>query len=197
MKNVDENTIERYVDAPSPTKPRLLLHACCGPCTLGALDFMRDAFDVTVFFYNPNILPKDEFIHRLDALKAVVAHYDGVKLIVPEQSEADYLPLVDGMHALPEGGARCSVCFELRLGATAAYLAAHKDEYDFFATTLTVSPHKNAALINETGERVAAREGVKYLRSDFKKRGGYLHSTQLSRQLGIYRQNYCGCRFDD
>lgn len=196
MKQAESNSIQYYIDNRQYNKPRLLLHACCGPCALGALDAIGDAFDVTVFFYNPNILPDDEFIRRLDALKTVVRHFN-VKLVVPTQSAEEYLSLVKDMHDLPEGGKRCAVCFDLRLGATARYLASHRDEYDFFATTLTVSPHKNAALINEIGEEAAEAAGVKYLHSDFKKRNGYLRSTQLSKELGIYRQNYCGCRFDD
>ena len=174
-------------------KPRLLLHACCGPCASSVLEYLTPLFDVTVYFYNPNILPKEEFIKRENALKDVIAHFDGVKLIIPEQDEIEYISYVKGHMNDREGGARCSLCFTLRLEKTAEFLKIHSDEFDFFATTLTVSPHKNAPLINQIGNDVANKIGVKYLSSDFKKRDGYLRSTVLCREWGIYRQVYCGC----
>lgn len=174
-------------------KPRLLLHACCGPCASSVLEYLTPLFDVTVYFYNPNILPKEEFIKRENALKDVIAHFDGVKLIIPEQDETEYISYVKGHKNDREGGARCSLCFTLRLEKTAEFLKSHNDEFDFFATTLTVSPHKNAPLINQIGNDVANKIGVKYLSSDFKKRDGYLRSTVLCREWGIYRQVYCGC----
>ena len=177
----------------SGRKCRLLLHACCGPCCAGALPQLADAFEVTLFFHNPNILPKEEFIKRLDALKLLLTHFEGVGLIVPEQSEDEFLSAVRGMEELPEGGDRCTVCFALRLSATAAYAAAHRDEFDAFATTLTVGPRKNAALINTVGEAAGRKYSVPYLASDFKKRDGYLTSVRLSKEYGIYRQHYCGC----
>lgn len=178
------------------TRPRLLLHACCGPCASSVLEYLTPYFDITVFFYNPNILPKDEFIKRLEALKVVVSHFDGVKLIVPAQSENDYLPYVKGMENMSEGGERCGVCFALRLDKTANFLLTHKSDFDFFATTLTVSPHKDHLRINGIGNAIAKKYGVTYLSSNFKKRDGYLRSTQLSKEFGIYRQDYCGCKFD-
>ena len=177
-------------------KPRLLLHACCGPCASSVLEYLTPLFDVTVYFYNPNILPKEEFIKRENALKDVIAHFDGVKLIIPEQDEIEYISYVKGHKNDREGGARCSLCFTLRLKKTAEFLKSHSDEFDFFATTLTVSPHKNAPLINQIGNDVANKIGVKYLSSDFKKRDGYLRSTVLCREWGIYRQVYCGCISD-
>lgn len=177
-------------------KPRLLLHACCGPCASSVLEYLTPLFDVTVYFYNPNILPKEEFIKRENALKDVIAHFDGVKLIIPVQDEIEYISYVKGHKNDREGGARCSLCFTLRLEKTANFLKSHSDEFDFFATTLTVSPHKNAPLINQIGNDVANKIGVKYLSSDFKKRDGYLRSTVLCREWGIYRQVYCGCISD-
>lgn len=177
-------------------KPRLLLHACCGPCASSVLEYLTPLFDVTVYFYNPNILPKEEFIKRENALKDVIAHFDGVKLVIPEQDEMEYISYVKGHKNDREGGARCSLCFTLRLEKTAEFLKSHSDEFDFFATTLTVSPHKNAPLINQIGNDVANKIGVKYLSSDFKKRDGYLRSTVLCREWGIYRQVYCGCISD-
>lgn len=192
-----DGTIEREIQkvlAGSP-KPRLLLHTCCGPCLCGAMSRIKDFFDITIFFYNPNIMPKSEFNMRLCALKTVVEYFGNVKLIVPEQSEDEYTSLVRGLENLPEGGQRCEKCFALRLEKTALYMREHADDYDYFATTLTVSPHKNAALINEIGAETAARTGTAYLASDLKKHDGSLMSTRLSKELGIYRQNYCGCAF--
>ena len=174
---------------------RLLLHACCGPCAAGVLPAVTPHFDVTLFYFNPNILPKSEFIKRLDTLKSLLEHFPDVKLIVPEQSEEDFLSLVRGLEDMPEGGARCDVCFRLRLDATAEYLAAHRDEFDAFATTLTVSPRKNAPRINAAGRAAAELFGVDYLSSDFKKRDGYLTSVRLCKEFGLYRQHYCGCGF--
>lgn len=177
----------------SAQKPRLLLHACCGPCASSVLEYLTPHFDVTVFYYNPNILPKEEFIKRENALKDVISHFKGVQLIVPDQYESEYISYVKGHKNDLEGGARCELCFTLRLEKTAEYLKAHSDDFDYFATTLTVSPHKNAPLINRIGNEIANNLGVKYLDSDFKKRDGYLRSTVLCREWGIYRQVYCGC----
>lgn len=174
---------------------RLLLHVCCGPCAAGVLPAVTPHFDVTLFYHNPNILPKTEFIKRLDTLKSLLEHFPQVKLIVPPQSEAEFLSAVRGKESLPEGGARCDVCFALRLDATAEYLAAHRDEFDAFATTLTVSPRKNAPRINAAGRAAADRYDVVYLDSDFKKRDGYLTSVRLCKEFGLYRQHYCGCGF--
>lgn len=194
MKEYLQGTIEYEIHEVAHTgKPRLLLHACCGPCASSVLEYLTPHFDVTVYYYNPNILPKEEFIKRETALKEVISHFDGVKLIVPEQSQEEYISFVKGHKDDLEGGARCTLCFSLRLENTAKYMLDHGDGYDFFATTLTVSPHKNAPLINEIGMSIAQRLGVKYLCSDFKKRDGYLRSIQLCKEWGIYRQQYCGC----
>lgn len=174
-------------------KLRLLLHVCCGPCAAGVLPRVAPHFDVTLFFYNPNILPNDEFIKRLDTLKQLLTHFPEVKLIVPEQSAENFSAAAAGLESLPEGGERCTRCFGLRLDKTADHLAAHRTEFDCFATTLTVSPRKNAALINSVGEAAAERAGVVYLTSDFKKHDGWLTSVRLCKEYGLYRQHYCGC----
>ncbi len=193
MKKYEEGTVDFILHNETDIKPRLLLHACCGPCATSVLERIHDFFDVTIYFYNPNIMPKEEFNKRLCALKDVISHFNGIKLIVPDQDENDYISLVKGFENAPEGGSRCGICFEMRLANTAKYLAEHKNEYDCFATTLTVSPHKNAKLINEIGNRIAIAYNVEYLSSDFKKQDGYLRSTQLCKEWGIYRQSYCGC----
>lgn len=195
MKKYEVGTVDYILQNPAEQKPRMLLHACCGPCATSVLERIHDYFDITIYFYNPNIMPKEEFNKRLCALKDVISHFDDVKLIVPDQDEQDYISLVKGYESAPEGGSRCAICFEMRLLSTAKYLANHKDDYDYFATTLTVSPHKNAKLINEIGKRIANDYGVEYLSSDFKKQDGYLRSTQLCKEWNIYRQSYCGCTF--
>ncbi len=196
MKQIEVGTVEHVISQGLNKKPRLLLHACCGPCLSSVLEYVHPHFDVTVLFYNPNIMPKEEFNLRLDALKVVVSHFDGVKLIVPSQDESDYTSLVKGLEEVKEGGERCVKCFSLRLDYSAKYMAQNKADFDFFATTLTVSPHKNAPLINSIGRRLAEERGVEYLSSNFKKRDGYLRSIKLSNEWGLYRQTYCGCKFD-
>ncbi len=179
-------------------KTRLLLHVCCAPCLCGVVDKIKDAFDVTLFYYNPNIMPEAEWEKRLDAIKRLVGEYDGCKnfkLIVPDFGQELYFAEVKGLESAPEGGARCVKCIDLRLEGTARYLKVNADVYDCFATTLTVSPHKNAPLINADGARIAEEYGVEYLSSDFKKEDGFLRSVQLSKRLGVYRQTYCGCTF--
>lgn len=197
MKKFEQGTIEYAIqNLCGERKPRLLLHACCGPCSTSVLEYLTPYFDVTVFYYNPNIMPKEEFIRRENALKDVISHFDNVTLISPNQDADEYLSVVKGREQDSEGGARCSLCFELRLSKTAEYFAAHRSDFDYFATTLTVSPHKNAPLINSIGNDVAQKYDVSYLSSDFKKRNGYLRSIQLCKEWGIYRQNYCGCRLN-
>ncbi len=176
-------------------KPRLLLHVCCAPCFCGSIEKLTEHFDVTAFFYNPNIQPKEEFIKRENTLKTLIEHFPSVKLIVPEQDESEFLTASKGLEKEREGGLRCPECFKLRLYKTAEFLAEHKDEYDYFATTLTVSPHKNAPLINEIGRAAAKEFSVEYLDSDFKKQNGFLRSVTLAKELEIYRQNFCGCTF--
>ena len=184
-------------DIISTKKPRLLLQVCCAPCFCGSIDFLTEHFDVTAFFYNPNIQPKEEFNLRLDALKQLILHFPTVKLVVPEQDEDEYLAHINGLENEKEGGARCNACFNIRLVKTAKFLFDHKEDYDCFATTLTVSPHKNAKLINEIGNKVAEKYNVKYLESNFKKKDGFLRSIKKSKELGLYRQDYCGCSYSN
>jgi len=194
---LNQGTIEYEIAKNNNIKPRLLLHACCGPCSTSVLEYLIPYFDITVFFYNPNILPKEEYEKRLEALKIVLTHFENVKLIVPDYNQDEYIPFIKGMESLPEGGNRCAICFSIRLEATAKYLSEHKNDFDFYTTTLTVSPHKNAELINEIGNSLATKYDVKYLDSNFKKRDGFLRSTTLSKEFGIYRQDYCGCGYGE
>lgn len=176
------------------TRPRLLLHSCCGPCSTACLEYLTKYFDTTVFFYNPNILPAEEFEKRLFWQKHLLDNAPftaGVGLIVPDRDEDAFHRAAAGLEGEREGGARCTECFRLRLSRTAE--AARAGGYDYFATTLTVSPHKNAPLINAIGEEYAGKYGVAWLPSDFKKRDGYKRSIELSHEYGLYRQSWCGC----
>ena len=178
----------------SGRRPRLLLHACCAPCASHVLFYLAPYFQMTVYFYNPNIWPAEEHARRLETLRAFLPRLPfSTELLAPPYSPGDFLAAARGMEAEPEGGNRCGRCFALRLEATAK--AAAQGGFDLFATTLTVSPHKNALLLNAIGQALGEQYGVPYLISDFKKKNGYLHSIQLSKEYGLYRQNYCGCAF--
>ena len=175
-------------------RPTLLLQGCCGPCSSYVLEYLTQYFDITLLFYNPNIRPEAEYEKRLAALKELLERMplsSPVKLREPGWRGSEFMEAVKGLENEPEGGARCAVCFQLRLGETARLAAA--GGFDFFGTTLTVSPHKNAPLLNEIGEALARDYSVTWLPADFKKRNGYLRSIQLSKEYGIYRQEYCGC----
>ena len=179
-------------------QPSLLLQACCGPCSSYVLEYMTKYFDVTVLFYNSNIRPEAEYDKRLATLKQLLAAMPmdhPPALVEPGWRGEEFEKAVKGLEHEPEGGARCSVCFRLRLEETARMAAEWG--FDYFGTTLTVSPHKNAEAINAIGENLAAEYEVKWLPSDFKKRNGYLRSIQLSKEYGLYRQEYCGCGFPE
>jgi len=176
--------------------PSLLLHACCAPCASSVLEYLAEFFSVTVLYYNPNTFPPDEYEKRLGELKKLLPLLETghpVSLICGEYNSDAFYSLVRGSEAEPEGGGRCRLCFELRLEETAR--TAREGNFDYFTTTLTVSPHKNAALINGIGGAMSEKYDVPYLYSDFKKRGGYGRSIELSNKFGLYRQNYCGCEF--
>ncbi len=174
-------------------RPKILLHSCCGPCSSTCIERLKQNFDVTVFYYNPNIYPQSEFTKRLENQKKVTAYFGDVEIISPTYLEDEYLKEIKGLEGEKEGGKRCEKCFYLRLKKTAQY--AKDNGYDFFGTTLTVSSHKDEQKINAIGEEISSQIGISFLYSDFKKHDGYKRSIELSKQLGLYRQNYCGCRF--
>ncbi|MGN0614345.1 MAG: epoxyqueuosine reductase QueH [Porcipelethomonas sp.] len=176
-------------------RPSVLLHSCCGPCSSYVLEYLTNYFEVKLFFYNPNIQPPEEYQKRLSAQKDVLEKMDfsGVELIEGDYTPDDFFRAVKGLEEEPEGGSRCEVCIKMRMEAAAA--AAEKYGTDYFATTLTVSPHKNAPYINRTGEAIESERNIAYLISDFKKKNGYKRSVELCREYNIYRQNYCGCIF--
>jgi len=190
MKNY-QIELENYIKNTS-VKEKLALHSCCGPCSSYVLEYLKNYFEVTVFFYNPNIHPQAEYYLRLSEQKKLCEIY-GVELIECDYNPDAFLAAVQGFENEPEGGKRCTKCFDMRLKNTAKI--AKSMGFDLITTTLTVSPHKNAALINEIGQAAAQEQSLQWLPSDFKKRGGYLRSIEICRQYGIYRQDYCGCQF--
>lgn len=172
---------------------RVLLQACCAPCASHCLSELAGKTRVTVYFYNPNLSDREEYEKRRAELLRFIGETGWADALDCAYAPEDFAAVAAGYEDAPEGGARCARCFRLRLEHTAA--AARENGYDLFGTTLTLSPLKNADLINRIGFEAGERYGVEYLPSDFKKRGGYQHSLDLSREHCLYRQNYCGCAF--
>lgn len=186
MNNIMDAAKEKGV------KPTLLMHSCCAPCSTSCLERVKDYFDVTVYYYNPNLDTVEEFNHRATEQQRLCKELK-VNCVVEEYDKSEFLSAVIGLEDCLEGGARCAKCFELRLKRTAEKAKELGAEY--FTTTLTVSPLKNAKLINAIGEKIGKDLGVKFLPSDFKKQNGYKRSVELSKEFDLYRQNYCGCEF--
>ncbi len=176
-------------------KKRLLLHACCAPCASSVLERVTPYFDVTIYFYNPNITDGSEYLHRYNELLRFVSivYGDKIKVIDGGFEPQPFIEAARGLEDEPERGLRCDKCFYLRLKKTAEL--AKVGLYDYYCTTLSVSPHKNAQLLNELGFKIEQEELVKWLPSDFKKKQGYVRSIELSKEYDLYRQNYCGCVF--
>lgn len=177
-------------------KPRLLLHSCCAPCSSYVLEYLSQYFSITVYYYNPNIAPESEFRRRAEEQKRLIQEMDlpnAVTFLEGPYEPTQFEMLAAGLEDEPEGGHRCAACFRLRLEQAAATAAAQG--MDYFTTTLSISPLKNATLLNAIGGELAQTYRVPYLFSDFKKREGYKRSCALSAAYGLYRQDYCGCRF--
>lgn len=173
---------------------RLLLHCCCAPCSSATLEDVMQYFDVSLYFFNPNIQPQSEYDKRAEELIRFTKQFaDGVDVIIEAYDDSEFESISKGRENIPEKGERCYLCYEMRLRAAAKY--AKTNGFDCFTTTLSISPHKNADWINEIGERLGAEYGVAFISSDFKKNDGYKRSITLSAQYNLYRQNYCGCRF--
>ncbi len=174
--------------------PTLLLHVCCAPCSSAVLEYLTQYFDISLLYYNPNISPEGEYTKRLDELQRLISQMPlsrPVTLLPCEYDATAFDHIAQGMEEEPEGGARCFACYRLRLQAAAKAAKAHGLEY--FTTTLSISPLKNAQVLNQLGEEVGEQWGVKHLPADFKKREGYKRSIELSREYNLYRQDYCGC----
>lgn len=192
------NILNRVINEVLKTGKRksLLLHVCCAPCSSYVLEYLNKYFDITVFFYNPNIDEENEYRLRADEEKRFIKEMkfeNEVEYIEGEYVTEDFYTAVSGLEDKKEGGARCVKCFELRLENTAKH--AKEGGFDFFTTTLTISPLKNSTVLNELGKSIGEKYGVDYLCSDFKKNNGYKRSVELSREHSLYRQNYCGCSF--
>lgn len=176
--------------------PSLLLHSCCAPCSSYCIEYLSQYFNITVFYYNPNIYPEEEYRHRKAEQKRLIGEMKTkypVKMLDCDFESDAFYNAVKGLENCREGGERCFACYRLRLQKTAD--ASKKGGFDFFTTTLTISPLKNAQKINEIGKELGEKYGVPFLPSDFKKKNGYKRSIELSREYSLYRQNYCGCIF--
>ena len=187
-----DNIIENLVAGNH--RPKLLIHSCCAPCSSYVLEYLSKYFEITIFYYNPNIYPEEEYIRRVEEQQNLIK-------AMPLQSEVnfeqgkyqpqDFYRIVKGLETEPEGGKRCFACYEMRLREAAEL--AKQGGYDYYTTTLSISPHKNAEKLNEIGETLAIEYGINYLPSDFKKKNGYKRSIELSKEYDLYRQDYCGC----
>ena len=180
-------------------KKKLLLHSCCAPCSTAVIERLKEDYDITILYYNPNIYPEEEYIKRKnEELKYIEILKNKNPATIINFMDCDYdsetyYKAVKGYENEREGGARCAICFKVRLDKTAKL--AKQNGYDIFGTTLTVSPHKNAEVINAIGQNISSNVGIEYLVSNFKKQNGYKLSVDLSKENGLYRQNYCGCEF--
>ena len=191
-----QKELDKVLECRGDNVPTLFLHSCCAPCSSYVIEYLSNYFVITVFYYNPNIAPDAEYIFRSSEQKRLISEMKTkypVTYTDEDYDSSQFYNAVKGLEKEPEGGKRCEKCFELRLDRTAQRAA--EGGFDYFATTLTISPMKNAQLINEIGNAAAEKYSVKWLPSDFKKKGGYKRSIELSRIYNLYRQNYCGCVF--
>ena len=194
-----QKEMEKVIDGLGGEKKTLLLHSCCAPCNSAVLEKLQEVFDITVFYYNPNITEKEEYERRITEQRRLIEHFNKenpyfpIALIEGNYEPQKFLTMAKGMEQMPEGGERCYGCYNLRLEETAR--VAKEKGFDFFTTSLTISPMKNAEKLNLLGEQMAEKYGINFLPSDFKKKEGYKRSIQLSSELNLYRQDYCGCGF--
>lgn len=192
QKELDK--ITDSIDAGDP--PRLFLHSCCAPCSSYTLEYLSNYFDITVYYFNPNISPKEEFDKRFAEQKRLIDSLPAknpIKLVLGEYNYDDFLQIARGYENVAEGGERCFRCYRMRLESTARI--AKEQGFDYFCTTLSISPLKNSQKINQIGYEIAQQYGIKWLPSDFKKREGYKRSIELSKEYNLYRQSFCGCIF--
>lgn len=196
--------LEKIMKNPENRGKTLFLHSCCAPCSSYVLKYLRSFFKITVFYYNPNITEQEEYCKRVEEQKRLIEAFNRqvekdvdfsyvIDVVEGDYDKNTFFTAVRGLEHCKEGGERCFVCYEMRLLETAK--RAKEAGADFFTTTLTISPLKNAAKLNEIGERLASEHGVSFLPSDFKKKGGYQRSIELSKEYNLYRQDYCGCVF--
>ncbi len=190
-----QKEMERFIgQLPAGTVPGLLLHSCCGPCSSAVLERLTPWFDITVYYYNPNIYPPAEYHMRAKEQERFIESFPAkhpITFIEGNYDTEKFYEMSKGLEKVKEGGERCYKCYELRLRETCEYAKAN--HFDFFTTTLSISPMKNAKWLNEIGEKLEEEYGISYLYSDFKKKNGYKRSTEISNEYGMYRQYYCGC----
>lgn len=176
--------------------PTLLLHSCCAPCSSYVLEYLSNYFAITVFYYNPNIFPESEYTKRILEQKTIITNMKmkhPVHFVAGHYERERFFYMAKGKEHMPEGSQRCYDCYQLRLEEAAR--VASEGEFDYFTTTLSISPMKNAEKLNEIGIELGKQYGVSYLQSDFKKKNGYKRSIELSKEYGLYRQDYCGCEY--
>lgn len=193
-----QNKLLEIVKGFNDEKPTVLLHSCCGPCSTQVIDFLKSYFNIIIYYYNPNIEPFEEYLKRKQEQIRFINEYnnknlDKIKYIDSDYDNESFESFIKGLEREPEGGARCSKCFYLRLKNTA--LKAKENNFDYFGTTLTVSPHKNSQVINKIGESISNELNIKFIYGDFKKNDGYKKSIEFSKIYNLYRQDYCGCKY--
>lgn len=193
-----QKELDKILEKPETIGKTLFLHSCCAPCSSYVLEYLRQFFRITVFYYNPNISMEPEYRKRVAEQKRLIQAYNDtleegypISIVEGDYEPEKFYEMAKGMEQCPEGGERCFACYELRLRKTAEL--AFAGNFDYFTTTLTISPLKNAGKLNEIGEQLAEEYSISWLPSDFKKRGGYQRSIELSKEYELYRQNYCGC----
>ena len=186
--------LEKILKDTEKEPKKLLLHSCCAPCSSYVLEYLTNFFDITILFYNPNISSKEEYDKRLKELKRLIKeipHSNQIEIIEARYEPKEFIEIAKGLEDIPEGGERCFKCYRLRLEEAAIF--AKENNFDYFTTTLSISPHKNAQKLNEIGEDLEKQYQINYLYADFKKKGGYQRSIELSRKYDLYRQDFCGC----
>lgn len=172
-------------------RKKLLLHSCCAPCSSSVIEYLSSYFNITIFYYNPNISPKEEYLKRKEEQINFIKKLDNIQFLDYDYDNDKYNSLIIGLENEKEGGKRCQICYKMRLDKTAEIASYYG--FDYFCTTLSVSPYKNATLINNIGKELEKQYNVRWLYSDFKKNNGYKRSIELSKKYNLYRQNYCGC----
>ncbi len=191
-----QKLLDSLIDSLDGNVPKLMLHGCCAPCSSYCLEYLSKYFDITLLFYNPNISSFEEYQKRENEVKRLISllpQVHPIKFLSVGYDSAEFEEMAKGLENVPEGGARCFKCYEMRMRKAAEL--AKEYGFDYFTTTLSISPLKSSQKINEIGEKLEKEIGVKHLPSDFKKKEGYKRSIELSAMYGLYRQNYCGCRF--
>lgn len=196
MKRNYQRELDTIIENLNGTRKKLLLQVCCAPCSSYCIEYLSRYFDITLLYYNPNISPLEEYEKRLSEVKRFIEEFDpacNVTMLSCTYDGEKYEKMVVGLEDEPEGGSRCYKCYKLRLEETARL--AKENQFDYFGTTLSISPYKNADWLNEIGEELGHKYNINYLYADFKKKNGYKRSIELSREYHLYRQDYCGCIF--